>query len=42
MNAEKKPVKPKQKPQYDPRDKEIEFQRWVQDGNDPNDFDWSN
>lgn len=41
MNAEKKPVQPKQKPQYDPRDKEIEFQRWVQDGNDPNDFDWS-
>jgi len=42
MNAEKKPVQPKQKPQYDPRDKEIEFQRWLQDGNDPNDFDWSN
>ncbi|AJK90166.1 hypothetical protein PI85_05795 [Lysinibacillus sp. A1] len=42
MNAEKKPVQPKQKPQYDPRDKEIEFQRWVQDGNDPNGFDWSN
>lgn len=42
MNAEKKPVQPKQKPQYDPRDKEIELQRWIQDGNDPNDFDWSN
>ncbi|MFJ8100398.1 replication protein [Lysinibacillus sp. NPDC096212] len=42
MNAEKKLVQPKQKPQYDPRDKEIEFQRWIQDGNDPNDFDWSN
>lgn len=42
MNADKKPVQPKQKPQYDPRDKEIEFQRWLQDGNDPNDFDWSN
>lgn len=42
MNADKKPVQPKQKPQYDPRDKEIEFQRWIQDGNDPNDFDWSN
>ncbi len=42
MNAEKKPVQPKQKPQYDPRDKEIAFQRWVQDGNDPNGFDWSN
>jgi len=42
MNADKKPSQPKQKPQYDPRDKEIEFQRWIQDGNDPNDFDWSN
>lgn len=42
MNADKKPTQPKQKPQYDPRDKEIEFQRWLQDGNDPNDFDWSN
>ncbi|QPQ33103.1 hypothetical protein JNUCC51_00495 [Lysinibacillus sp. JNUCC 51] len=42
MNAEKKPVQPKQKPQYDPRDKEIAFQKWIQDGNDPNDFDWSN
>jgi len=42
MNADKKPSQPKQKPQYDPRDKEIEFQRWLQDGNDPNDFDWSN
>ncbi|MEK5330277.1 replication protein [Lysinibacillus sp. FSL W8-0992] len=42
MNAEMKPVQPKQKPHYDPRDKEIEFQRWVQDGNDPNGFDWSN
>ncbi|MBG9756747.1 hypothetical protein ABD89_13740 [Lysinibacillus sphaericus] len=42
MNAEKKPVQSKQKPQYDPRDKEIEFQRWIQNGNDPNDFDWSN
>ncbi|SPT95581.1 gp45 [Lysinibacillus capsici] len=42
MNADKKPSQQKQKPQYDPRDKEIEFQRWLQDGNDPNDFDWSN
>lgn len=41
MNAEKKPVQPKQKPQYDPRDKEIAFQRWLQDGNDPDNFDWS-
>ncbi|MGE7951654.1 replication protein [Lysinibacillus xylanilyticus] len=42
MNSDKKLVQPKQKQQYDPRDKEIEFQRWIQDGNDPNDFDWSN
>ena len=42
MNAEKKPALPKQKPKYDPRDKEIELQRWIQDGKDPNKFDWSN
>ena len=30
------------KQQHDPRDKEIELQRWIQDGNDPNEFDWSN
>lgn len=24
----------------DPRDKEIEFQRWIQNGGDPNEFDW--
>lgn len=41
MNTYKKPVQPKQKPQYDPRDKEIAFQRWIQDGNDPDNFDWS-
>lgn len=41
MNADKKTSQPKQKPQYDPRDKEIEFQRWIQDGNDPDNFDWS-
>ncbi|GLC89359.1 Rrf2 family transcriptional regulator [Lysinibacillus piscis] len=42
MNADKKPVQPKQKLQYDPRDKEIAFQQWVQGGNNPDDFDWSN
>lgn len=42
MNATKNPVQPKQIQQYDPRDKEIELQRWIQDGNDPNEFDWSN
>ncbi|MCL1696558.1 hypothetical protein [Lysinibacillus sp. BPa_S21] len=41
MNTDKKPSQPKQKPQYDPRDKEIAFQRWIQDGNDPDNFDWS-
>lgn len=37
--------KPKQKPiahQRDIRDKEIEFQRWMQEGNDPDAFDWRN
>ena len=35
--------KPKQQMQTkaDPRDKEIAFQRWVQEGNDPDEFDWS-
>lgn len=42
MNADKKPPQPKQKLQYDPRDKEIAFQKWIADGKDPNDFDWSN
>lgn len=27
--------------QRDHRDKEIEFARWVQEGKDPNDFDWT-
>ena len=42
MNAEKKPSQPKQKLQYDPRDKEIALQKWISEGNDPNEFDWSN
>lgn len=34
--------KPKQyKQPLDPRDKELEFQRWVQGGNNPDDFNWS-
>jgi len=41
MNTDKKPSQLKEKPQYDPRDKEIAFQRWIQDGNDPDNFDWS-
>lgn len=42
MNADKKPVQPKQKPQYDPRDKEIAFQKWLAESEDnkPEDFDW--
>jgi phage replication O-like protein O len=40
MNAAQKPkqqvpIKPK-----DPRDKEIEFQKFLAEGGDPNDFDW--
>lgn len=30
----------KKKP--DPRDKEIALQKWIQDGNDPDEFDWGN
>lgn len=29
-------------PQRDIRDKEIEFQRWMQEGNDPDAFNWRN
>lgn len=42
MNAEKKPTQPTQKKQYDPRDKEIRLQKWISEGNDPNEFDWRN
>ena len=42
MNAEKKPGPPKQKPYHDPRDKEIALQKWISEGNDPDEFDWSN
>ncbi|WP_277585858.1 replication protein [Psychrobacillus antarcticus] len=41
MNAEKKPGPPKQKPYHDPRDKEIALQKWISEGNDPDEFDWS-
>lgn len=30
------------KEQSDPRDKEIELQQWIADGNDPDDFNWNN
>ncbi|MBO1003144.1 replication protein [Pseudogracilibacillus auburnensis] len=39
MNADKNKQQPKQ--QYDSRDKEIEFQRFVQGGGDPDDFNWN-
>ncbi|PIC80524.1 hypothetical protein CSV75_01655 [Sporosarcina sp. P18a] len=39
MNAEKQPMQPKNI--YDPRDKEIAFQQHLQNGGDPNEFDWS-
>lgn len=32
----------KPKEQSDPRDKEIELQQWIADGNDPDDFNWNN
>jgi uncharacterized phage protein (TIGR02220 family) len=32
-------LKPKQQ-QVDPRDKDIEFHKWIADGNDPDAFDW--
>ena len=40
MNANKYPQQPSQQ-QYDSRDKEIEFQKWMSEGGDPNEFDWS-
>jgi len=30
------------KQSYDPRDKEIALQKWIAEGNDPDEFDWSN
>lgn len=42
MNAEKKPMQPKSKPVFDHRDKEIQFQKWLSEGGDPDEFDWSN
>jgi phage replication O-like protein O len=42
MRASKNKYKPNHVPVRDPRDKEIEFQRWVAEGNDPDEFNWSN
>lgn len=43
MTASQKPKQRQQAPlqQPDPRDKEIAFQRWIDEGNDPDAFDWS-
>lgn len=38
VNEKSKQQKPKQR---DSREKEIEFQRWIAEGNDPAEFDWS-
>lgn len=40
MKASQKPKQNKQQ-HSDPRDRELSFQRWVQEGNDPDGFDWS-
>jgi len=42
MKASQTPKQPnlKHSVQLDPREKEIAFQRWVQEGNDPDEFDW--
>jgi phage replication O-like protein O len=43
MTSSQKPKQRQQAPvsQPDPRDKEIAFQRWIDEGNDPDAFDWS-
>ena len=42
MNAEKNLQKKDPVPIRDSRDKEIALQQWITEGNDPNEFDWSN
>lgn len=39
MNAQTQPSQPRK--MFDGRDKEIELQKWMQAGNDPNDFKWN-
>jgi phage replication O-like protein O len=44
MNEESKPNPKKQHPSFsqpDPRDKEIALQKWISEGKDPDEFDWS-
>lgn len=40
MNAAKKQKAPTKPQPKDIRDKEIEFQKWLEDGGDPDEFDW--
>jgi hypothetical protein len=40
MKAASNPRQPALTPQKDIRDKEIEFQRYVAGGGNPNEFDW--
>jgi phage replication O-like protein O len=40
MNGSQKPKQPAQQTKLDTRDKDIAFTKWVQEGNDPDAFDW--
>jgi phage replication O-like protein O len=40
MNAAKKPKQQSQTKQADPRDKDIEFQKFIAEGGNPDDFNW--
>ena len=42
MKSQNIPKQAAAQPQRDIRDKEIEFQRWMQEGNDPDAFNWRN
>ncbi|WP_264737283.1 replication protein [Cytobacillus firmus] len=42
MKSQNIPKQAPVQPHRDIRDKEIEFQRWMQEGNDPDAFDWRN
>lgn len=41
MKSSQAPKQTVQQPKKDPRDKEIELQKWIMAGNDPNEFDWT-
>ncbi|MGE8080490.1 replication protein [Peribacillus loiseleuriae] len=41
MNSVKAPKQPVLAQRPDPRDKDIEFQRWIAEGNEPDDFNWN-